>query len=71
MRHKKYIDLLPAYENVTYIEDGPRRLVEGGVAVGGAGDIRPAHPDRHPARAPINLPSKASTPWRPSIPPVC
>jgi len=35
MRQKKYIDLLPAYENVTYIEDGPARLVEGGVAVGG------------------------------------
>ncbi|NNC60226.1 MAG: mercury(II) reductase [Erythrobacter sp.] len=35
MRHKKYIDLLPAYENVTYIEEGPARLVEGGVAVAG------------------------------------
>lgn len=35
MRHKKYIDLLPAYDNVTYIEEGPARLVEGGVAVGG------------------------------------
>ncbi|QIK42493.1 mercury(II) reductase [Pontivivens nitratireducens] len=35
MRQKKYIDLLPAYENVTYIEEGPARLVEGGVAVGG------------------------------------
>ncbi|GGH41875.1 mercuric reductase [Cribrihabitans marinus] len=35
MRHKKYIDLLPAYENVTYIEEGSARLVEGGVAVGG------------------------------------
>jgi mercuric reductase len=35
MRHKKYIDLLPAYETITYIEDGPARLVEGGVAVGG------------------------------------
>ncbi len=35
MRHKKYIDLLPTYENVTYIEEGPARLVEGGVAVGG------------------------------------
>ncbi|HBM39301.1 MAG: mercury(II) reductase [Sulfitobacter sp.] len=33
MRHKKYIDLLPAYENLTYIEEGPARLVEGGVAV--------------------------------------
>jgi mercuric reductase len=35
MRQKKYIDLLPAYDNVTYIEEGPARLVEGGVAVGG------------------------------------
>ena len=35
MRQKKYIDLLPAYENATYIEEGPARLVEGGVAVGG------------------------------------
>ncbi|WP_152007179.1 mercury(II) reductase [Hoeflea sp. EC-HK425] len=35
MRHKKYIDLLPAYENVTYIEEGPARLVDGGVAVAG------------------------------------
>ncbi|WP_104016889.1 mercury(II) reductase [Roseovarius nitratireducens] len=34
MRQKKYIDLLPAYENVTYIEEGPARLIEGGVAVG-------------------------------------
>lgn len=35
MRQKKYIDLLPAYETITYIEEGPARLVEGGVAVGG------------------------------------
>ncbi|MSU90347.1 mercury(II) reductase [Rhodobacteraceae bacterium 2CG4] len=35
MRQKKYIDLLPAYGNVTYVEEGPARLVEGGVAVGG------------------------------------
>lgn len=35
MRQKKYIELLPAYENVTYIEEGPARLVEGGVAFGG------------------------------------
>ncbi|OZB17774.1 MAG: mercury(II) reductase [Rhodobacterales bacterium 34-62-10] len=35
MRQKKYIDLLPAYENVTYIEEGAARLVDGGVAVGG------------------------------------
>jgi len=35
MRHKKYTDLLPAYKNVSCIEEGPARLVEGGVAVGG------------------------------------
>jgi len=35
MRHKKYIDLLPAYDSVTYIEEGAARLVEGGVTVGG------------------------------------
>ena len=35
MRHKKYIDLLPAYENVKYIEEGPAKLVEGGISVGG------------------------------------
>jgi len=35
MRQKKYIDLLPEYDNVTYIDEGPARLVEGGVAVGG------------------------------------
>ena len=35
MRHKKYIDLLPEYDTVDYIEDGPARLREGGVEVGG------------------------------------
>ncbi|WP_300381322.1 mercury(II) reductase [Henriciella sp.] len=35
MRQKKYIDLLPSYENVTYIEEGAARLVEGGIEVGG------------------------------------
>jgi len=35
MRQKKYIDLLPDYENVTYIDAGPARLIEGGVALGG------------------------------------
>ena len=34
MRQKKYTDLLPAYENVTYIADGPARLIEGGIEVG-------------------------------------
>ena len=37
IRHKKYIDLLLAYENVTYIDESPARLVEGSVAVGGRG----------------------------------
>ena len=35
MRQKKYIDLLPSYENVTYIEEGAARLIEGGIEVGG------------------------------------
>lgn len=35
MREKKYISLLPQYEGVTYIEDGPAQLVAGGVQVGG------------------------------------
>jgi mercuric reductase len=35
LRQKKYADLLPGYDNVTYIDEGPARLVEGGVEVGG------------------------------------
>ena len=35
MRQKKYIDLLPQYEGLDYIEDGPARLTETGVEVGG------------------------------------
>ncbi|MGR3590770.1 MAG: mercury(II) reductase [Limimaricola soesokkakensis] len=34
LRQKKYADLLPAYEAVDYIEEGPAKLVEGGVQVG-------------------------------------
>jgi mercuric reductase len=34
LRRKKYADLLPEYENVTYIDEGAARLVEGGVQVG-------------------------------------
>jgi mercuric reductase len=34
LRHKKYIDLLPVYEGVSYIDEGPARLVEGGVQAG-------------------------------------
>ncbi len=34
MRQKKYIDLLPEYDGVDYIEQGPARLVEGGVQLG-------------------------------------
>jgi mercuric reductase len=34
LRQKKYADLLPGYENVTYIDKGAARLVEGGVQVG-------------------------------------
>ena len=35
LRQKKYADLLPAYTGVTYIDEGPARLVEGGVEIGG------------------------------------
>ena len=35
MRQKKYIDLLPEYDAVDYIAEGPARLVAGGVEVGG------------------------------------
>ena len=35
MREKKYTSLLPEYEGLTYIEEGPAQLVEGGVEVGG------------------------------------
>jgi len=34
LRQKKYADLLPEYEGVDYFEEGPARLVDGGVAVG-------------------------------------
>ena len=34
LRQKKYADLLPEYEGVDYIDAGPARLIEGGVAVG-------------------------------------
>lgn len=35
LRQKKYADLLPGYDGVTYIDEGPARLIEGGVEVGG------------------------------------
>jgi len=35
LRQKKYADLLPGREGVTYIDEGPARLVPGGVEVGG------------------------------------
>lgn len=35
LREKKYADLLPGYENITYIDEGPARLVDGGVEIGG------------------------------------
>lgn len=34
LRQKKYADLLPEYENVDYFDEGPARVVEGGVQVG-------------------------------------
>lgn len=35
LRQKKYADLLPEYDGVDYIDDGPARLIEGGVIVAG------------------------------------
>ena len=35
LRQKKYADLLPTYVGVTYLDEGPARLVPGGVVVGG------------------------------------
>jgi len=35
LRQKKYADLLPSYELVDYIDEGPARLIDGGVSVGG------------------------------------
>ena len=34
LRQKKYADLLPGYEGITYIDEGSARLVPGGVMVG-------------------------------------
>jgi len=34
LRGKKYVDLLPSYEGLTYIDEGAARLDEGGVRVG-------------------------------------
>lgn len=55
LRQKKYADLLPGYEGITYIDEGAARLVPGGVQVGGrlirapkiiiATGGRPAFPD--------------------------
>lgn len=35
LRQKKYADLLPGYDGVTYIDEGSARLVPGGVEIGG------------------------------------
>ena len=34
LRQKKYADLLPGYDGITYVDEGAAQLVEGGVAVG-------------------------------------
>lgn len=57
LRQKKYADLLPGYDGVTYLDEGPARLVPGGVDVGGrritapkvivATGGRPVVPDIH------------------------
>ena len=35
LRQKKYADLLPEYDGITYFDEGPARLVPSGVQVGG------------------------------------
>ncbi|MFZ3583297.1 mercury(II) reductase [Loktanella sp. DJP18] len=35
LRQKKYADLLPEYPGIDYIDEGPARLVKGGITVGG------------------------------------
>lgn len=35
LRQKKYADLLPGYEGITYIDEGAARLVTGGIEIGG------------------------------------
>jgi mercuric reductase len=55
LREKKYIDLLPQYENMAYVE-GKARLVEGGVQV--EGDIY---------RSPRTFIATGSSPWIPDI----
>ncbi|MDZ4134655.1 MAG: FAD-dependent oxidoreductase, partial [Paracoccaceae bacterium] len=56
LRQKKYADLLPGYENVTYIDEGAATLVEGGVQIGG-----------RLIRAPKII---IATGGRPSLPPI-
>ena len=34
LRQKKYADLLPGYDGISYIDDGAAKLVEGGVQIG-------------------------------------
>lgn len=34
LQQKKYADLLPEYENIDYFDEGPARIVEGGVQIG-------------------------------------
>lgn len=41
LRQKKYADLLPGYEGITYIDEGAATLVEGGVTVGNRMVIAP------------------------------
>jgi len=56
LRQKKYADLLPGYEGITYLDEGAARLVEGGVQVGG-----------RLTRAPKTI---IATGGRPALPPI-
>jgi mercuric reductase len=41
LRRKKYADLLQAYDGIAYIDEGPARLIPGGVEVGGRRIVAP------------------------------
>ncbi|SIT06692.1 mercuric reductase [Paracoccus saliphilus] len=56
LRQRKYADLLPGYEGITYIDEGATRLIEGGVQIG-----------THMIRAPKIV---ITTGGRPALPPI-
>lgn len=63
LRHTKYVDLLPKYENVTYIE-GQARLLREGIAVNG-GVLRPRKTILTTGASPAipSIPGLDDVPW--------